>query len=67
MTRTGGALTCKDVSVAFGPTAVLHDVSLELQPGEVHVLIGPNGAGKTTLANVISGHVSAQGGDGHTR
>ncbi|HEV3093420.1 MAG TPA: ATP-binding cassette domain-containing protein [Solirubrobacteraceae bacterium] len=62
MTRTGGALACQEVSVAFGPTSVLHDVSLELQPGEVHVLIGPNGAGKTTLANVISGHVSAQAG-----
>jgi urea transport system ATP-binding protein len=62
VTRSGGALACAGVSVAFGDTAVLHDVSLELQPGEVHVLIGPNGAGKTTLANVISGHVSAQAG-----
>jgi urea transport system ATP-binding protein len=62
VTRTGGALACEDVSVTFGATAVLHDVSLDLHPGEVHVLIGPNGAGKTTLANVISGHVSAQAG-----
>jgi ABC-type uncharacterized transport system ATPase subunit len=50
------------VSVAFGPTVVLEDVSLELRRGEVHVLIGPNGAGKTTLANVISGHVRARAG-----
>ena len=61
-TRDGGSLRCEGVSVSFGTTAVLHEVSLELHPGEVHVLIGPNGAGKTTLANVISGHVSAQAG-----
>jgi urea transport system ATP-binding protein len=60
--RDGGTLTCRDVSVAFGPTVVLEDVSLELEAGEVHVLIGPNGAGKTTLANVISGHVIARRG-----
>jgi len=60
--RDGGALACRGVSVAFGPAVVLEDVSLDVQPGEVHVLIGPNGAGKTTLANVISGHVIAQAG-----
>jgi ABC-type uncharacterized transport system ATPase subunit len=62
-TRDGGALACRSISVSFGPTAVLEDVSLDLLPGEVHVLIGPNGAGKTTLANAISGHVRAQAGE----
>jgi ABC-type uncharacterized transport system ATPase subunit len=60
--RDGGTLRCEGVSVAFGPTVVLDDVSLDLRAGEVHVLIGPNGAGKTTLANVISGHVTARAG-----
>jgi ABC-type uncharacterized transport system ATPase subunit len=60
--RDGGSLICQNVSAAFASTVVLEDVSLELHRGEVHVLIGPNGAGKTTLANVISGHVSANGG-----
>jgi ABC-type uncharacterized transport system ATPase subunit len=60
--RSGGSLQCEHVSVAFGPTVVLDDVSLEVRAGEVHVLVGPNGAGKTTLANVISGHVRAVAG-----
>ena len=60
--RDGGSLVCRNLSVTFGPTVVLEDVSLDVRSGEVHVLIGPNGAGKTTLANVISGHVAARSG-----
>ena len=42
-------LELKDVSVAYGPTKVLHAVSLHVSEGEIVTLIGSNGAGKTTL------------------
>ena len=34
--------------------AVLHDVSLTLEPGDLCVVTGPSGAGKTTLLNIIT-------------
>ncbi|MDO5701027.1 MAG: sugar ABC transporter ATP-binding protein [Bowdeniella nasicola] len=44
-----------DVSKIFGATKALTDVSLTVNPGEVHSLLGRNGAGKSTLVNIIAG------------
>lgn len=40
----------------------LHEISLDIYPGEIFALLGPNGAGKTTLINIICGIVNASAG-----
>jgi rhamnose transport system ATP-binding protein len=52
---TDPILTLTGISKSFPGVRALHDVSLELYPGEVTALIGENGAGKSTLVKVMTG------------
>lgn len=49
-------LEIKNINVSVDDKQVLHDVSLEINAGETHVLMGPNGAGKSTLGNTLMGN-----------
>jgi simple sugar transport system ATP-binding protein len=56
-------LEVRGVTHHYGPVRALHDVSLAVQPGEVHALVGENGAGKSTLVKVIAGLVTPSAGE----
>jgi multiple sugar transport system ATP-binding protein len=45
----------RDVRKAFGSTAVLHGVSVDIDDGEFVVLVGPSGCGKSTLLRMLAG------------
>ncbi len=49
------SVALQHVSVAYGTTFALEDVTLTLPRGEQVAIVGPNGAGKSTLFNVIAG------------
>jgi len=49
------ALAVSGLRVSYGAVAVLHDVTLDVRPGEIVCVIGANGAGKTTLLKTIAG------------
>ncbi|MFJ6537410.1 ABC transporter ATP-binding protein [Paenarthrobacter sp. NPDC091711] len=46
-------LTVQGLSIAYGPTAVVHDVSFSVAKGESLALIGESGSGKSTIAKAI--------------
>ena len=66
-----GGIVVDKVSFAYdGDLAVLHDVSLTVQPGETVAIVGPSGGGKSTLCQLIprfydvtTGSISIDGQD----
>ncbi|MCI8492100.1 MULTISPECIES: ABC transporter ATP-binding protein [Anaerotruncus] len=55
-------LIVKDLNVSYGAIHAIHDVSLEVNAGEIVSLIGANGAGKTTTLHTITGLKKASSG-----
>lgn len=51
-----------EVTVTFGNTVALDDVSIALEPGRISVVVGGDGAGKTTLCRTIVGLEEARSG-----
>jgi iron complex transport system ATP-binding protein len=56
-------LSLRHVSASLGGHPILHDVNIEVVPGELVALVGPNGAGKTTLLSVMSGDIVPTSGE----
>lgn len=52
---TDPILTLAGITKTFPGVRALHNVSLELYPGQVTALIGENGAGKSTLVKIMTG------------
>ena len=56
-------LAVRNIHVNYGPSQVLHGVSLDVKPGEVVAVIGRNGVGKSTLMRAIMGLTPARSGE----
>jgi branched-chain amino acid transport system ATP-binding protein len=56
-------LEIKDITVHYGKSMALQDVSLEIVEGAVVSIIGANGAGKSTILRTLSGLVPLTSGE----
>ncbi len=48
-------LFLQDVSKSFGAVGAVHDLSFEVEDGELLVLVGPSGCGKSTTLRLVAG------------
>ena len=55
-------LSAQHITKSYGKKQVLHDVSIDIEPGVIYGLIGRNGAGKTTLLTTIMNQVKSSEG-----
>ena len=58
-----GSIALEDVSFGYSDDApVLHNINLEIPPGESLAVVGPTGAGKSTIAKLIVRFYDPQSG-----
>lgn len=50
-------LSVNNLSMNFGQTQALDQVSIEFESGRIHGIVGHNGAGKSTLLQILSGAI----------
>ena len=60
--NTAATLEAKNLAKSYSKRAIVKDVSIRVEAGQVVGLLGPNGAGKTTCFYMIVGLVPFEGG-----
>lgn len=55
-------LQAEGLHLRRGSNEVLHDIHLQLSPGQVVGVLGPNGAGKSSLLGVLCGELAPDRG-----
>lgn len=58
-------LDVQNLQKSYGKTAALRGVTFSVRAGTCFGLLGPNGAGKSTTMKILTGIVTADGGEAH--
>lgn len=53
----------KDLTVGYNGEALIKDIQINIEKGEILTLIGPNGSGKSTILKSITKHLKTISGD----
>jgi branched-chain amino acid transport system ATP-binding protein len=61
--RSTVALAARGLCCGYGGVQVVHDIDLEVRPGEMVAVLGPNGAGKSTTLMTLAGALSPIAGE----
>jgi len=56
------SIKVEKVSKVYGAQKALHEVSFEIQKGEIVGFLGPNGAGKSTIMKILTGYIPQSNG-----
>jgi ABC-2 type transport system ATP-binding protein len=57
------SIKVENISKVYGSQKALHEVSFEIQKGEIVGFLGPNGAGKSTLMKILTGYIPQTSGN----
>lgn len=63
MVKTTPIIEVRNVTVGYGDTPILQDVSFDVFQGEVFAILGGSGCGKTTLFKVMTGLLEPLSGE----
>ena len=63
MNATPPLISARRLAFEAGGRSLIHDVNLDVRPGEIVTVIGPNGAGKTTLLRLLLGLLRPSAGE----
>ena len=56
-------VSLNSVKKSFGPTEVIHGVTMNIKEGEFIVIVGPSGCGKSTLLRMVAGLETISSGE----
>jgi Fe-S cluster assembly ATP-binding protein len=56
MSLNSPLLEIKNLEVSINENAILKNLNLIINKGEIHAIMGPNGSGKSTFSKVLAGH-----------
>ena len=56
MVKNSPILEVQGLKASVNDTAVIKDLNLTVNPGEIHAIMGKNGSGKSTFSKIVAGH-----------